>query len=388
MSSRSWVLVVALVAFAGCKETVVPPPPPKPAPPPAPKIVKPEASASVSGQSDPQCIGPIDLAVPAKLTIGGKQVERHGYKLTFPAVPEKKDAPTVFGVIAGINEDSGENMVNLKKFVDFFKAEKVDAILAVGDNGESIESIVRVMTPLAETGLPVFTVLGNRECSGHFNDAMAELQKKFSNVVNFSNVRHIEFGNVDLVSLPGYHDKRYIHCASGCQYFKQDIDALKPIAKAAKNPVVLVAHGPPHGATQSALDAATEAGNVGDVNINGLVAEAAIPFGIFANIKEAGARATDLDGNNVIKPEVLSDKLYLNPGPADAVAWAMNDGTQSLGMAATLTVEGKQAKYKVFRAKALTTEEKAQAAKLAPAAPKDPEPEPAKKDEKKEEAKK
>lgn len=386
MSSRSWVLVVAaLVALASCKETAAPPPPPpvKPAPAPAavPKIVKPEASASVSGTSDPQCIGPIDLAVPAKLTIAGKQVERHGYKLSFPAAPEKKDAPTVFGVVAGINEDSGENMLNLKKYVEFFKAEKADAIIAAGDNGESLESIVRVMTPLAETGLPVFAVLGNRECGGHFNDAMAELQKKFPNVVNFSNVRHVEFGSVDLISLPGYHDKRYIHCPSGCQYFKQDVDALKPIAKAAKNPVVLVAHGPPHGATQNALDSATEAGNVGDANINGLVAEAAIPFGIFANIKEAGARATDLDGTNVIKPDTFADKLYLNPGPADAVGWTMNDGTQSLGMAATLTVQGKQAKYKVFRAKAFTAEEKAQAAKLAPAEPKESEPEPAKKDE-------
>jgi Icc-related predicted phosphoesterase len=374
-------LVVALVAFAGCKETAAPPPPspaPKTVAPPAPKIVKPEPSASVSGQSDPQCIGPIDLAVPAKLTIAGKQVERHGYKLSF-AMPEKKDAPTVFGVVAGINEDSGENLVNLKKYVEFFKAEKADAILAVGDNGESVESIVRVMTPLAETGLPVFAVLGNRECGGHFNDAITELQKKFSNVVNFSNVRHVEFGSVDLLSLPGYHDKRYIHCPSGCQYFKQDVDALKPIAKAAKNPVVLVSHGPPHGSTQNALDSATEAGNVGDANLNGLVSEANIPFGIFANIKEAGARATDLDGTNVIKPEVLSDKLYLNPGPADAVSWAMNDGTQSLGMAATLTVQGKQAKYKIFRAKAFTAEEKAQAAKLAPAEPKETEPEPAKK---------
>ncbi len=380
MSSRSWVLVVALVAFAGCKEQAAPPPPPpppapKPAPPPAPKLVKPEVtSASVSGTSDPQCIGPIDLAVPAKLTIAGKQVERHGYKLSFPA-PEKKDAPTVFGVLAGINEDSGENMLNLRKYVEFFKAEKADAILAVGDNGESIEAIVRVMTPLAETGLPVFAILGNRECGGHFNDAMTELQKKFPNVVNFSNVRHVEFGNVDVISLPGYHDKRYIHCPSGCQYFKQDVDALKPIAKAAKNPVVLVAHGPPHGSGPSSLDAATEAGNVGDANLNGLITEAGIPFGVFANIKEAGARATDLAGT-LIKQDALSDKLYLNPGPADAVAWAMNDGTQSLGMVATLTVEGKQARYKIFRAKAFTAEEKAQAARLAPPEPKEPEPEP------------
>lgn len=384
MSSRSWVLAAALVAVAGCKQQ--PPPAPAPAPEATPKpapVAQPakrsDAVTSVSGQSDPQCIGPIDLAVPAKLTVAGKQAERHGYKLTF-LNPEKKES-TTFGVLGGINEDSGENLVNLAKYVEFFKAEKADAIIIAGDNGESVEAIVRVVTPLAQTGLPIFVVIGNRECGGHFNDAMTALQKTFPNVVNFSNIRHVELGAVDLVSLPGYHDKRYLHCPSGCQYFKQDVDALKPIAKAAKNPVVLVTHGPPHGSSTMALDAATEAGNVGDANLNALIAEAGIPFGIFANIKEAGGRATNLEGTDVVKQDTLSDKLYLNPGPADAVAWAMNDGTQSLGMAATLTVQGKQAKYKIFRAKALTADEKAQAAKLAPAPKDSAEPEPAKKEE-------
>jgi hypothetical protein len=42
----------------------------------------------------------------------------------------------------------------------------------------------------------------------------------------------------------------------------------------------------------------------------------------------------------------------------------MNDGTQSVGMAGVLTVQGRQAKYKIFRARSLTTEEKTLAAKL------------------------
>jgi len=180
-------------------------------------------------------------------------------------------------------------------------------------------------------------------------------------------VRHVAFDDADLLSLPGYHDRRYIHCASGCQYFKQDVAALKPLASEAKSPVVLLSHGPPKGSAPTAVDQATEAGNVGDSNLNALILEANIPFGVFANIKEAGGRATDLDGTNVIREETLADKLYLNPGPADAIAWAMNDGTQSVGMAAVLRIEGKQAKYKVFRAKELTAEEKAEAQKLAAA---------------------
>ena len=378
MFARSWVLALAIVALAGCKkEEAVPAPPPAPAPAaapaPAPKPAKVEAAVtSVSGQSDGDCVGPIDLAVPQEVAIGVRKAQRNGYKLSFPAPAEKKDAAVVFGVLGDLNEDSGENLVNLKKYVEFFKA-------------ESAPGIQRALTPLAETGLPLFVVIGNRECRGDFNDAVTALQKTFSNVVNLDMVRHVEFGGVDLVSLPGYHDKRYLHCPSGCQYFKQDLEALKPIAKGAKNPVVFVAHGPPHGGTPQALDTATEVGNVGDANLNSFLLAAGINLGVNANIKEAGARATDLDGANVIKQDVFAEKLFLNPGPADAVAWAMNDGTQSMGMVATLTVQGAKAKYKIFRAKPLTAEEKAQAAKLAPAAPDDkPEPaknEPAKKEE-------
>ncbi len=369
MTSRTWVLATACLALGGCKAERPAPPLARPATPaPAPvKVVKTGSStSSVPGQSDPNCLGPIDLAAPQQLTLGGRKAELAGYKLTF-AAPANKDAPVSFGVLGGINEDSGENLVNLAKYVEFFKAEKVDAILVGGDVGESAEAIARGLAPLAETGLPTFALIGNRECSGDFNDAIARLQKTSPNLVNFNKVRHVEFGTVDLLSLPGYHDKRYLHCASGCQYFKQDVEALKALAQAAKNPVVLVAHGPPRGATQAAVDSAAEAGNVGDTNLNALITEAGIPFGVFPNIKEAGARATDLEGASVLKEGQLASRLYLNPGPADSVAWAMNDGTQSVGMAAVLTVQGRQASYKLFRARPLTAEEKAQAARLAPA---------------------
>jgi Icc-related predicted phosphoesterase len=388
MFARSWVLAVALsLALAGCKKDEPAPAPvaAKPvAEPAAPVKVVDTSVTSISGQSDPECIGPIDLAVPKDVSIGALKAKRDGYKLSFTA-SEKKDSPTVFGVVACINEDSGENLVNLKKYVEFFKAEKADAIIVVGDTGDEVPSIVRSLGPLADTGLPLFVAIGNRECKGDFKDALVELEKAHSNVVNLGWVRHVEFGNVDLISLPGYHDKRYLHCATGCQYFKQDVDALKPLAKGSKNPVVLVSHGPPHGSTPMSIDAAM-AGNVGDANLNALISEAGIPFGVFANIKEAGARATDLAGANVIKEDVLADKLYLNPGPADSVAWAMNDGTQSVGTVATLTVQGRQAKYKIFRAKPLTADEKAQAAKLAPAPAKEEPAVPAKKDEPKKDA--
>lgn len=378
MDLRPWILAAAASFTLGaCKKQEAPAPVAPPAKQAAPAPAAVDASArsakldnstpSVAGKSDPECAGPIDHAVPAELTIGGKKAELNGYKLTFAEDGRDADSIAVFGVIANVNEDSGENLVNLKKYVEFFKSENVEAILVAGDSGESKESIERALTPLAETGLPVFVTIGNRECRADFNDAISALQKKFANVVNMNKVRHVAYDDADLLSLPGYHDQRYIHCATGCQYFKQDVAALKQLASEAKNPVVLISHGPPKGSAPTAVDQATEAGNVGDSNLNALILEANIPFGVFANIKEAGGRATDLDGTNVIREGTLADKLYLNPGPADSIAWAMNDGTQSVGMVAVLRIEGKQAMYKVFRAKELTAEEKAEAQKLAAA---------------------
>ncbi|MFN7131100.1 MAG: metallophosphoesterase [Myxococcales bacterium] len=363
--------VAAVALLSGCKKESPPPAKAEPkveaARPAEPAPAKQEnAVASVSGTSDRECVGAIDQAVPTEVTIGGRKAELNGYRLSFK--DKDADDTAVFGVIGNINEDSGENLVNLKKYVEFFKAEKAEAILVSGDTGETQESIERALKPLAETGLPVFVIIGNRECRGDFNDAVANLQKTHSNVVNMNKVRFVDYDDADLLSLPGYHDRRYIHCATGCQYFKQDVDALDAVAKEANDAVVFLAHGPPKGTGANAIDAATEAGNVGDSNLNALLTRANIPFGIFSNIKEAGGRATDLAGSTWIKENQLADALYLNPGPADSISWTMNDGTRSVGMAAVLTVKGKQASYKIFRAKPLEAAEKAEAQKLAPVA--------------------
>jgi Icc-related predicted phosphoesterase len=375
MSSRLVISIVAVLFAVACKKEAPAPAQPAavklPAPPTAPPNQPAEKPATFlaaqSGRSEPECVGPIDLAVPEEVKFGKRAAELNGFRLTFK---DKDPAEQlVFGVLANINEDSGENIFNIKRYLEFFKKEGADAIIVDGDTGESAESIERALKPLAETGLPTFVVIGNRECKGDFNDAMLKLQKSFPNVINLGRVRYVEFEHVALVSLPGYHDRRYIHCATGCQYFKQDLDALGEFLgkRTQTTPVVLVTHGPPKGDTPNALDAATEVGNVGDPALNDLIQKAKIPFGIFSNIKEAGARATDLTGTNVIKEDVLADTLYMNPGPADSLfPWALNDGTTSNGMAGVLVVKGKQAKFKMYRAKPLTQAEKALAQKLAP----------------------
>lgn len=358
-------LVVLALTVSGCpeKKTEQPksatPVAEAPKPPPTPVV---EEQRAVK-----ECAAPIDLAPAAEVKIGARSAQASGYKLAF--TDKDADGAVSFGVLGPMNEDSGLNMVALKKYVKFFQDEKVDAILVTGDVGEVADGIARVLKVLAETKLPVLAVVGNRECRAEFTDGVASAQKDFSNIVNLNQVRAVEFPELTLVSLPGYHDPNYISCATGCRYFKSTIDEVARVAKEAKTPVLLVSHGPPHGSSKESLDYASAGGNVGDEEINRAIKDGNIAFGAFSNIKEGGARATaDAAGTQLVKADVWAKTLYMNPGPADTFGWEMNDGTTSNGMAAVLTFKDGQARYRLYRNKAPTPAEKAEAAKLEPPA--------------------
>jgi hypothetical protein len=209
-------------------------------------------------------------------------------------------------------------------------------------------------------------VAGNRECGLDFKKGMARAQKAHPNLVNMNAVRVAEFKEATVVSLPGYHDPNFLACATGCRYDKGTLDEVVKAAKEAKSPVILLSHGPPKGTGNKAVDYAVNGGNVGDPDINKAIAAGAIPFGIFSNIKEAGARATDLEGTMVVPQDKPAKVLFLNPGPADSTRWEMNDKSQAYGFAATLTISGKEASWKLYKSVKLTKEEKAEAHKLDP----------------------
>ncbi len=354
--------LVVLVAFSGCKKAEPPPPPPPP--PAAATPPKPAGPVSTSGKSDPACLGPIAAGEAQKLSVAGKEASATGSTLTF--AQKDADDVTIFGVVSDIKEDTPANLFNLGRYLAFFKAEKAEAIVVTGDIGESASSIKNALVLLAGAGLPVFAIPGNRECRQDYTEGVeAAATATKGAVVNLARFRRVDWDDADLVSLPGYYDKRFIHCETGCQYFVEDLAALAPVVKEANDPVVLVSHGPPHGETTTAIDFAGEAGNVGDMNLAKFVADNGIAFGLFANIHEAGGKATNLKGDDIAKQDTPVPALYLNSGPADSERWAMNDGTESVGMAAVVAVQGKLARYKVFRAKALTAEERTQAEKLA-----------------------
>jgi Icc-related predicted phosphoesterase len=302
----------------------------------------------------------------AELKFGERSAKQAGARLTF--ADKDADGALVFGVLGPVNEDSGLNMLALKKYAKFFQDEKADAIIVTGDVGEVASGISRVLEELGGTKLPVFVIIGNRECRADYTDGVAAAKAKAPNIVNLNEVRVVEFPELTLVSLPGHHDPNYINCKTGCQYLKSTVAEVVRAAKEAKTPVALVAHGPPHGNGNQALDFAGGS-NVGDEAITKAIADANIAFGVFSNIKEAGGRATkNAEGTELLKEGEANKSLFLNPGPADTMGWDMNDSTKSVGMAAVFTFKDGQGSYKLLRLKPPTAAEKAEAKKLDPPA--------------------
>jgi Icc-related predicted phosphoesterase len=308
--------------------------------PPVP--VKAEAA-----KTDTDCVGPITTGAPQALTIGATNWELAGSTLTEKS-PRKGDT-LVVGVVTDIKEDSPENLANLREFAKWFKANNVDLIVNNGDTGETQAQIENALGILAEIKVPVLSIIGNREGRKVHKAALAAAHAKHGNIFNLVNVRRVDTSIADFVSMPGYHNPNYIHAEDGCMYTAEDTASLVEAVKASNSPVVVISHGPPHMDGPNALDRTSEGDNVGDPAIAKVIAEHRVAFGIFGNIHEAGGKAVDLKGEKVIAQNTFVDALYLHPGPADGVRWVMNDKSESVGMAAILTIKGAKASYQIKR---------------------------------------
>lgn len=360
-------LVALGLAPVACKKPEPAAPAPAPAAQPAPAApADAPKTASVSGKSAPDCVGPFAPSdAPTRRQIGALTFLDAGSSLTL-AQDDADDAIT-FGVIANLKEATGENLYNLRRYIEFFTAQQAEAILVAGDSGETRDDIERVLAPLAETGLPLFVIPGSREARSSYHAAIDSLSERHSNVVDMTKVRLVNFDAASLVSLPGYYDKRFMTAGDDrCQYFKEDVEALADIARAATRPVVLLSHAEFLGRGKEAIDAFSD-GNAGDANLTALLRSAPVPFGVFANIQEAGGRASDLD-SNLVRENDPKPQLFVNTGMADSTAWPLNDATTSHGMVTAITVKGTLASYRAYRAPQLTDAERAEAAQLVPAA--------------------
>jgi Icc-related predicted phosphoesterase len=283
-----------------------------------------------------------ELAAPVEVTLGERAFTYTGPALT--AVRPDSDGTVTLGVLGAVKDFSEDAQKALLKFLERFKKEKVDALVLVGDIASTEFEITQVLLTCAKTKLPVLAVIGNSEGRAAFNRAVLAALKVAPNVINFNIVRRVDLGGAVLVSLPGYQDKRFVHQTGGCLYRDRDLKALARIVKAAPAPVVLVSHGPPAGRGKSALDFAAEAGNVGDMALSGLIKKRGVPFGLFSHILEAGGQAVD-DRDQFVKPGKWVGKLYINAGSANPLAWQLNTGKLSCGMAAVFRIKKDRANY-------------------------------------------
>jgi len=357
-------------------EPETPPPPPKPA----------------LKASEDDCVGRLmRSAKPRTISFADRKFRLDGYLLT--ALDKDPDNQIVLGVLSDTKENTEDNRKNLARIMEFFKKEKVEAIIHLGDvastvpmpeeieipetdekgnpltdiqkerqrrrminkarresMAQSLEDIVQMVSILADSDLPVLVIIGNRECKTTFNSAMATLSEDYPNVFNLNFIRRIDLDDVDILSMPGYHDPEYVHCAwDKCLYYESDTLSLIDLAKEATDPAMVVSHGPPRQRDRNGIDVVSEGANVGNPALADAIRKAGIPLGAFGNIQEAGGKATDLTGSNIIAQDTFVNALYLNPGPADSMTWSMNDGTESRGMAAVVRVVGDKAAYKIYR---------------------------------------
>jgi len=352
MSKRIGMILAAIVAVLvmasmACTEK---------APEPAKKVTKAKQNgmAELQKKADAKkfevCYGSFAKAATKTIKINDKPFILEGSTLKPPA---DEDTSAVLGIVSDMKASSKNNMAAMKEYLDFFKAQGAEMILVLGDTAEMRKDYVALLSILLDSGLPVGVITGNRDPLSTYATAVNDLSAKYPNFINMNQVRVIDSEDFNIVSLPGYHDIRYVHHKKdACVYGEKEIAELgAKIDEMTGEPVVLISHGPPKGEGKEALDYAFSGGNVGDPKLAKLIAEKNIPFGLFGNIHEAGGKGVAKDLTTKVPQNTLVESLFINVGPGDTDPWNMNDNSVSYGMATVVKFEGNKASYTILRRK-------------------------------------
>jgi hypothetical protein len=249
------------------------------------------------------------------------------------------------GALAGLKDADEENVAWLRKLVAELKRRGAEVLIAAGDLGDNPDEQETLLGAVADSGLPVLALAGNREVRSDLDAAEAELRKKGARIIDLSHTRVVELGDVTVLGLPGAFERRQVHAEGACIYVQRDIDAVGTALDRLPQPTLLVAAVPPRGRDARALDV-SEGQNVGDPRLSPLLQK--VQFAIFGQVWESGGRAVDGRGAPVAQ-KTESAQLYLNPGAADRTPWPMADGSTVPGQAALLTVHGRKAEWEQVR---------------------------------------
>jgi len=265
-----------------------------------------------------------------------------------PGTREKLRAATGqlrIGALAGLKDADEDNVAWIRKLVAELKSRGAEVLIAAGDLGDNPDEQETLLGAVAESGLPVIAVAGNREVRSELDAAEGALRKKGARIIDLSHTRIVDLGDATVVGLPGAFERRQLHAEGACMYAQREIDAVATVLDRLPRPTLLVAAVPPRGQDARALDV-SEGQNVGDPRLSPLLQKA--QFAIFGQVWESGGRAIDGRGAPV-PPKTDSPRLYLNPGAADRTPWPMADGSTVSGQAALLTVHGRNATWEQVR---------------------------------------
>ena len=293
------------------------------------------------------------LKTPEPISAGGRAFTLSGSALALQG--GKWEGPLKLGVLGAVKDADDDTRQNLKKAAAAFHKAGVHFVVANGDlTGNEAGALVPVVEMLGEefsaermpggVAVPVFAHSGNYEWTSAFTQAFAERAVTWPHLFNMNVIRDVDFGGVHLVSLPGYFNRRFLQ-SGACHYSDVDVADLTRHAQglaARGETVILTSHGPPLGTTATALDVTSDGPNVGDPQLNGLLTDGKIAFGIFSHILEAGGRAVDdVAGTSAVRLPMKAPRqhLYVNAGASSSFGWGMVSGKTSRGMAAIVTID-------------------------------------------------
>ncbi|MBM4282339.1 MAG: hypothetical protein FJ137_16825 [Deltaproteobacteria bacterium] len=361
MSLRAVCFALSASALAAC---ATPPAPPPPAPPPLP-VAPPATEPADTDDDAPEaegadappaswaaaldrygtsCPAPFfTLATPESRALGGAGFRLHGSRLEYLGPAPK--GPLAIGVLGSVKDATPETRANLAVAAREFQRAGVAFVVVNGDLvGETSDSLAPVVDALGETfAVPVLVHSGNSEWTSAFSESVNGAAARWPQIVNMNLIRDVDWAGVHVVSLPGYHDRRFLR-QGACHYSADDVDATAAWVKALHDRgdvVVLTAHGPPRGRGKHALDVIHDGDNVGDEQLSSML-RGGVAFGVFSHILESGGRVlddVDAPAGVALPMKAPKKKLYVNVGAATSFGWSMVDGKTSRGMAAILRVQ-------------------------------------------------
>ena len=320
-----------LAAAAGCPRK-------QPATPPDAKAHAPDAPGPAARYE--RCAGVTPDREPPPAHLFGLKLVPRGALLA----ARRESAPPrriALGVLGDTKEALPTTLERLRRLLRRFHKAGVSATVLLGGIDPTFEGVREILGVLKEGG-PVLALPGDRASRSGFQ---AAAEAYASRVVDLSRVRAIATPWLGMVAVPGYYLPHHLLAGEqGCSYDADDIRALVGLARELPAPRLLLAHGPPRGAGEVAVDRAFGQVNIGDPLLRRLMSEAKIRFGLFAHVHESSGHATTLDGAPVSEM-VWSDSLLLNVGSADSVPHEQLGGGWSRGSAAIFEVRGERARY-------------------------------------------